>query len=424
MARARTKTLLPLDTWAEIVGLDPRHFNQVTTAALPNTSCSAVVKQYAWQESGQVAREDIAQAIAHAERQVTRELGYTPVPDWIVDERVRTVQPGIPDVINKGQADARGFAMPAFLAKKHFITGGIEAKTLIEAGADMAYTDEDGDGYLETATVIVATTVTDPAEIAVYYPGENGRDEWEIRPLNDPLTRRRSVTIAGGNATIVMASEQLVDANLLAALNPAAVDGDVASNFNATVDVFRHFNDPQTQVTLMWLPTAQFCDCGTTGCVTCAHTVQTGCFVSRDLRNSIINFSAATWNATTEAFDTAVPTVSRIPENLRAFYYAGFQDLDHADAPRLEMDPDLARHIAYLSLLHLPRPVCSCDAVKTLFADKRTDLALRVSTQAASQSYQLSPRHLNNPWGTQRAAIEAWSFLHQGDVVVGQAVSL
>ncbi len=424
MARARTRTLLPLDTWAEIVGLDPRHFNQVTTTVKPNTLCSQVMKQYAWQESGQVGREDIAQAISHAERMVTRELGYTPLPDWVVDERVRTRQPGIPDVINIGFSDARGFAMPAFLRRKHFITGGIEAKTLITAGAAVVLTDEDGDGYFETATVITPTTFTDPDEIAVYYPGENGRDEWEIRPLHDPITRRRSVTIAGGNVTIVMATEQLVDADLLAALNPTAVDSAVLANFLATVDVFRHFNDPQQQVTLLWLPTAQFCDCGTTGCVTCEHTVQTGCLIARDQRNSIVNFSAATFNATTQSFDTATPAVARIPENLRVFYYAGLRDLDHSDAPRVEMDPDMARHIAYLALLFLPRPVCACDSVKFLFADKRTDLALRVSTVGSSQSYQLSPRRLDTPWGTQRAAVEAWAFFHQGDVVVGEAVAL
>ncbi len=260
MARARTKTYLPLDTWAEIVGLDPRHFNQVTTPVKPVTSCSVVMKQYDWQEAQAVSRESIAQAIQQAERMVTRVLGYTPLPDWIVDERVRTWQPGIPEVINQGLADARGFPMPAPLRMKHFISGGIEAKTLIEAGASVALTDEDGDAYFETATVTVATTVTDPDEIAVYYPGEAGRDEWEIRPLNDPITRRRSVSIAAGVATIVMATHQLVDADLLAALDPGPVDGAVLSNFLATVDVYHHRNDPQQQITQLWAPTQGLCD--------------------------------------------------------------------------------------------------------------------------------------------------------------------
>lgn len=423
MARARSKTLLPLDTWAEIVGLDPRHFNQVTTTVLPISSCSTVVKQFAWQEAQQVGREDIARAIAQAERMVGRELGFTLLPDWVVDERVRSVQPGIPDVIARAPMDARGFAMPAFLSMKHFISGGIEGKTLIEAGATVALTDEDGDGYFETATVIVVTTVTNPEEIAVYYPGEDGRDEWEIRPLNDPLTRRRSVTIAGGSATIVMATEQLVDADLLAALNPGPVDGAVLANFLATVDVYRHFNDPQQQVTLMWLPTASFCDCGSGDCITCAHTVQTGCLVARDHRRSIANFSAATFNATTQVFDTATPTVGRTPENLRVWYYAGRRDMS-MDAPRLEMDTDLARHVAMLSLLFLPRPACGCDNVKSLFEGQRIDLALRVASGNSSQSYQLSPRRLDTPWGTQRAAVNAWAVLHQGDELVGEAVAL
>ncbi len=424
MARARTKTYLPLDTWAEIVGLDPRHFNQVTTTVKPVTSCAVVMKQYDWQEAQAVSRESIAQAIQQAERMVTRVLGYTPLPDWIVDERVRTWQPGIPDVINTGLADARGFPMPAPLRMKHFISGGIEAKTLIQAGVAVVLTDEDGDTYFETATVTVATTVTNPDEIAVYYPGEAGRDEWEIRPLNDPITRRRSVTIAAGVATIVMATHQLVDADLLTALNPGPVDGAVLSNFLATLDVYRHHNDPQQQITQLWSPTQGLCDCGTTGCVTCAHTVQTACMLARDLRRSVVNFSAATWNATTNQFDAAISAVRRIPENLRTWYYAGFRDLDHADAPNVEMDTDLARQIAYLSLTFLPRAVCGCDVTKQLFNEKRVDMAQRTSTPAGSVTYNLSPRRLDTPWGTTRAALDAWSFFHQGDAIVGEPVSL
>ena len=38
----------------------------------------------------------------------------------------------------------------------HFISGGIEAKDLIEAGATVAYTDEDGDGLFDQRDIVAA----------------------------------------------------------------------------------------------------------------------------------------------------------------------------------------------------------------------------------------------------------------------------
>ena len=247
MARTRVRTLLPLDTWVKIIGIDPRHFNQVTTSAKAATSCATVWKQHAWQESNQVGREDVAIAIAQAEQLIAEHVGYRLLPTWEVDERQRITSPGIPDVFNVRLEDPRQFPMSVKTDYGHLISGGIEGKTLIAADAPVTFEDLDGDGFCETATVQVTTTLTDPTEIAVYFPGEDGRDDWEVRPLHNPRTGRRDVTITAGIATIVMATEQLVDPDLWEALDPDDVDGAVLSNFTATVDVYRHFNDPQTQ---------------------------------------------------------------------------------------------------------------------------------------------------------------------------------
>ncbi len=419
MTRASTKTLLPLDTWAAILGIDPRHFSQVTTAAKPATLCSQVWKQYAWQEAQQIGREDVALAIAEAERAMIDYLDYNLVPDWVVDERVRVTQPGIPDVLNIGGRDTRGFHMSLKVRRSHLVSGGIEGKAVISAGAAVVYTDEDGDGYPETATVTAATTVTDPDEIALYVPGEGGRDDWEIRPLKDPITRRRSVSITAGVATIVCAREQLVDPDLELALEPGPIDGDVDANFLATIDVYRHFNDPQQQVTLMWAPRPDFCDCGASACVTCAHATQTGCLVAQDFRQGSFFFRPATWDSTDEEFDSAEFAVGRNPENLRVWYYSGFRDQSR-DAPAIEMDRNLARAVAYLSLTYLTRALCGCNNVDAIAKRMQEDLVITT----AEFSRQVPDRVVTNPFGTQRGALYAWNVVQSGDRPIGRAVAL
>ncbi len=425
MSVATSRTKLSLDEWAFILGINPLHFNQVTADAMPSFLCSNVWKQFAWQDNGMVSREDIAMAIAQAENDIEGYLYYPLAPIWINDERVKVTQPGAPDVINVALRDTRGLSLPVKLRNGFFISGGVETKTLIEGGAAVVFTDEDGDGYDETATVTVVTTVIDPEEIAVYYPGEAANDDWEVRPLHNPRTHRRDVTIAGGSATIVFAKAQIVDPDLLNAFNPAAVDGDVAANFLATVDVYQHFNDPQTQVTLMWAPFAGACNCSLSICQTCAHTVQTGCLLAHDYRSGIARFSPAAWNATTEQFDSRTPTVGRAPDNLRVFYRAGFEDLTpNAIAPKLEMELALRRAVAFLSLRYLPRPVCGCDNVKELTRRMAMDLAAEIATGDSSQAFKMSDRQIDNPLGTERGAILAWQTILQGDRRLGMAVQL
>ena len=425
MARARTITKLPLDRWARVLGFDPRHFNQVTVTQLPLRTCGTVIAQWSWQEVDKVAREDIAQAIQQAEDALEDYLNFNLVPTWAVDRRQRVTPPGIPEVLNIGGRDARGFAMSQGPLSGHFISGGIEAKVLIEAGALVVYTDEDGDGYFETATIAVATTVTDPNEIAVYYPGEAARDEWEVRPLDNPISHRRDVTIAAGVATIVLATEQLVDPELLDALAVESVDGNALGNFLATVDVYRHFNDPQQQATLLWDPHGGFCGCDTGTCPACEHSTQTACLLTTDFENGIVRFSPAVWNATTEQFDSQSFAINRSPDGIRLWYYAGFQNKsDRPVAPLIEMDDQFARAVAFLSIQYLSRPFCGCENVQNLTERLRQDVSLNMGSEVQNTSFQLSPGILNNPFGFTQGAIEAWRIVNRGEKRIGRAVAL
>ncbi len=426
MARTSTPTKLPLDRWAELLGIDPRHFNQITTSAKTVGTCDQVWKQYAWQENGQMSREDVALAIQQAENLIESYVGYNLVPSWAVDERVTVATIGIPGVINTGFRNSR-FQNTTFRARLgHIISGGIEGKTLLSAETPVTYTDQDGDGYFETATILATVPAgTAPDEIAVFVPGENGHDEWELRPLNNPRNRRRDVTVSGTVATIVMQRELLVDPELVGALEPTAVNGDMDMFFLATADVYRRFNDPSQQVTLMWSPRAgDSCNCASSTCPSCAHNLQVGCLIASDFRQGHFGFSPATFDAATQSFNSTSPVVGRVPDHLRVWYYSGLQDQGR-DVPTLEMERQWERAVAYLSLTLMTRTFCGCENVRNFAARMVVDVAESVATPGMSRSFSVPDRVLNSPWGTMKGAIIAWNLANEmSDRKIGRAVAL
>lgn len=426
MATATERTLLSLDRWAQLIGVNPLHFNQVTTTKMPNTSCAKVWKQFNWQHADAVGREDLAYAIKAAENKIAKQLGYWPLPRWEVNESIWTIHPGDPTLFNVGARDILGFRQSLKLQWAQFISGGIEAKTIDSLGVAVVYTDVDGDGYKETATITFATSITDVCELAVYYPGEGGSDAWEIRPL-------QSVVIAGGNATIKFTRQQAVKPELLTKFEPQAVDGQDDNNFLATVDVYRHWNDPSVQAQLEWMPvpvnsplgvlvTPACSSCGNSGCQACAFGYQAGCLLAQKYDRSWVQYSPGTWNSTTLQFDSAAYSFCRAPDRLTASYYAGYRAKTKA-CPTLQMDSDFEKAIAYLALTLLDRPLCGCNNLKAISQKWNEELNANISQPAASTSYQLSRGKLENPFGMTRGALYAWEVVNQQGAAMGRAVS-
>lgn len=397
MGRASIRTMLPLDRWAYHLGLEPRHFNGVTTSLAPARACHKAWLQYAWQDADRVGREDVAQAIADAERDIVEALGYYPLPQWVAGEVIRT--PRAYDVtLRRGalQENVPGNFLSVEASLGKYISGGIEAFTDL-GDSLIAWSDVDGDGYDETATVTAATTATDTSEIRVYFPGHGEDDLWEIRPL-------RSVSISGGIATILMDRHLLVDPDLWEAIDAAAVDGDVDANFVTQVEVYRVYNDPSQQVQLQWERVPGDCDCGATDCVQCAWTTQWGCLQGRSPRLGILTYQPGTWDADEESYASASLVVNRLPERVRLWYRAGYES-SHVSRPMVDMDPMLERVITLYSVTLLDRPICNCNNVETFIDRWREDRALITYNQG---SYRMSNRDLGCPWGTRAGAIWAW----------------
>ena len=401
MARAETKTWLSLDRWAEIVGINPIHFNQLASTNFPDL-CGQPWYQHDWQDADRAGREAIAQAIRDAERRIAKYLGYNLLPDWH-DEIVMTPRPASPELY--GTTYNPRYARKSVTASKnHLISGGVRASALIEAGAAIVRTDADGDGYSELCTVLVTTDVTD-CEVHVYYPGESGSALWEIRPIK--------ISSTGGVATLTFKSWQIVDPDKQSILNPEPLTDSVDANYFDTVDVYRVYNDPQTQVSFLWesIPIP----CGSSSCAACEWGTQSGCLQVRNDRLGMLTFHPADWNAVTEVFDAVEFSVCREPEKMRLYYYSGWKDPDNT-CPTNKMDSQLERAVAHFAATLLDRDLCACNNVQNYLDHWREDLA-RVG---ADVTYQNSPMLLGNPFGTTRGAVFAYNICNDEGRKVGK----
>lgn len=383
MARASTRTMLSLDRFAAIAGIHPLHFNQVELPNLEGNAqiCGLPILQYSWQNADRVGREEIAQAIALAEDLICHHLGFKLLPTW---EQEEIVAP-------------HGRYTPLRTRWKYVISGGVEAKSLIDDAVAIVYSDADGDGYDETATITVSTTVEDSDEIAVYYPGQSGNDEYEIRPVTVSINTTTDV------ATITCKREQLV---ILSAqedmLDTRSVDGQDDTKFLTTVDVYRRYNDPSNMGSIISFSGG----CCATGCTQCQYASQAVCISVANARSGVVNVSPGTWDADDEHYDIAYLCTMASKVDLR--YRAG----SHHVSSKVRLVPEWERAITYYALTLLDRPLCRCNALSAFADHWRQDIASR----GGGTGFVTSRALLDCPLGTTRGAINAWRLIQRDAV--------
>lgn len=415
MARASTYTRLSLDRFQQLLGMHPLHFNQIQMdeqdAINDDMSCGLTVSQYGWQAHGRLGREEIAIAIQRAEEMIAKAMGFDVAPTW-----------NEADVVMFDQDVAGGsygyYGMPAKLPKGYVLMGGRRTKTVVPGGPKtIVYSSDFGSSYKERATIAYVgdwpTALTDPQEIHVYYPGKDGDDAWEIRPINVSLDP------ANGNATITFKREQCVKDTILEDYmgdNDALGSDD--DDFITAVDVYRVYNDPATQVRLIWEPPnttfdlfgLTLCGCGGTGCTTCGYTTQTACMTVHNRRTGQIRVTPASWDDTLGDFVNESFAVARRPDRALVWYRAGFYN-PNLKYPLLALDPRMETAVFYLALSLMARPICGCEGIKDLHEVYYTDFAEVSSDPGGSLNYTAG--YVDNPFGTRRGAIEAWKIVKQ-----------
>jgi hypothetical protein len=391
MAHASSYTRIPLDNAAKILGIDPLHFNSVVTEFRPElNACDDLWFQYAPQREGQASREDLALALRMAEDQTFIHLGYPLVPIWVVDEEQKVPVTYDVSLVNRNY-NSQGFSKSIRVDRGYALEGGVKAKSVIEENSAVVYSDNDGDGYDETATVVVPTTLTDGQEVHLYYPGESGSDYWEIRPI--------TVSISANTATITFKKELAVLPDLIekyaSPSDPVlTVDGDDNNNFLEVADVYRVYNDPSDHGLIYAEST---CDAGVET-ATIQITVRNGPL-------GVFSFRLAEWDSTNESWETGCSSVIN-PYRLLLKYRAG--KVNHEmPRPYFDLEPQWERAIVYYAATLLDRAVSGCENTHNIWALYTEDLALSEN----GRSYSVAFADLANPLGTSRAALNLWKMI-------------
>jgi len=411
-------THLSLSRFARIMGISPAHFFGGTAVNLnpqifPVRSCSGVWQKYSWQDADRVSRFDIAVEIANAEREISEFMGYWPSPRWITEEK--HVYPSFhrPEYRGTG-TDVSGRLKAIDTSTGKVIEGGRRGVTLLGSatvsGSDLSYSDEDGDGYYETATVAVNTSYTDINELKVYHTGYGGAMEWEIR-------HPRKKEVSGGVATFIFDSWLFIDPELYEAMpdedGPNAIDISDTSNLVVQVDIYREYTDTtQAAAVFRWEYDPICSCCSGSGCEICSDTTQNGCLAVRNSEVGLVAPMPGSYDSDSGVWLKASWTASVEPHRVDLWYKAGL--ISDAYKRGISIDPlpiDIARVIARLATSRLERNLCGCSNVQMLSEYLRTDTT-RTSSQGTFTF--VTPGIVENPFGTRVGEVEAYRFVTKG----------
>lgn len=409
-ARPLQRTILPLPKFASIMGLNPAHFSGGFGQTVFPVECEDVWPRYSWQSADRLSHEELSDTIYTVEEEIANYLGFYPAPKWIAKEIHPYPRYYRRDAYGFG-SNIRGMFKSVIAKKGKFIEAGQRAVSAVSTSAAVVYSDVSGSGFNDTATITVATALTDACEIKAYFAGTSGDERWEIRPA-------RSVTISGGNVILVFDSWLLLDPDLLAAYPTTAgfsgLDLATSGNFVSTVDVYREYTDFTVKsAEFSWEPKPlnslvnTFCtSCGGSGCPACTNTTQDGCLHVRNVDRGILVPAPATYDEDNAQWGQDEWTECREPDTAKIWYRAG--DLDERYLREDSCDPlslYYAQAIAYMATARLERDICGCQNVRSMFIDLQRDLRF---TNEDSASFFVSEDEVNNPFGTRKGEVMAW----------------
>jgi hypothetical protein len=227
-----------LNAWPRLMMEDIWHFNQCAGLGAPiqtaNDKGGAVYLQK--------EREYIARNLEAAAGRMAQDLNY-----WINPAYFSETIP-----IGKGRPIQRQIHQTRY-AK--VISLGQRATSLISAGVNVVYSDPNGVGVNDTATVTVNTTVAN-GEIKLYFRTADGAPTaGDTRYEIEPLTITSSggvVTITGHRALFVKPTQWAREyvANDPNFNSPNVVDTSVVQNFVTAVDVYRVYTDTSASISL------------------------------------------------------------------------------------------------------------------------------------------------------------------------------
>lgn len=446
MARWSTPTLLSPERFFSIIGVNPPHASggRGETYFPDINQCSDVFYQYMWQHQNNISREEIGVAIGQAESDIALALGYSVAPHWIEQELRNYPRVFYPNAQQWGMSDVRGMPKSVQLTEGKFIAGGRRTSSLITAGVVVVYSDDDGDGFDETATVTTATSVTNKNQVHIFYAGKSGAIDWEIKTP-------RSVTLSAGTIVFKFWSWQFFKPELTDAfprttavtntnqygVQPVNIE-DVAS-YVAAVDVYWVYNSTtEVSATFYWeraslwgsglWPGGWCCSsCNNAGCAACEFITQDGCLHVKDAAGTNAVPLPATYDSDAGQWNFDALTVCRNPDLVKVWYYAGEQGQDYLSGRSTDPLSDFwAETIAMLATAKVPRPFCTCNNSLAIVGNRvdgwQRDLSFTGSKEQGQ--FQISRADLDCPWGTKAGQVLAWKRVNRlvGSLMTGAAV--
>lgn len=404
-------TLLSLPRFARIMGIPPMRFYRGMTPAInpmlfADGGCDDLWFKYDWQDTDKASWYQLATTIESVEQELANLIGYWPAPVFIAEEDHKYPGPHYQEFKAYGQT-IKGYMKSIDLSYGKIIAAGRRATTLVgtatTAGGTLVYSDTDGDGYSETATITIPSLLTDRNEIKVYYTGKGGEPDWEIR-----MPRR--LVASGASISIVFDAWQLINPDLYedypTSNGMSAIDISTTANYVTSVEVYREYVDnSQAPVEFYWESACEFC--GGSGCDACNATSQDGCFYMRDANNGIIALSPASYSDSQWVSDEWVEGYE--PDTAKVWYYAGAVDQKYKRGLSTEPLSDFwARIIAYVAVARLERPLCGCTNISALSDKLREEYLLSTSGHSFFVPQDIQQCPLGTKWGE----VWAWRQIH------------
>lgn len=355
MARCSTKTGLPLDTWAAILGISPWEFNNCRYPAQKGAQCADSLYQFPWQ-ADHLSREEVGEAIADAEEMLRQELRYWPYPHYVEGEVQPYPRPHQRDLYGFA-GDIRGNWKTIQLNHHKVISGGVFNRTLINAAPVITKLDEDGDGVFETFQAVVTdpaiASITDPYELALYFVagdrhGEALDETWRVRPL--------TISISGNVATFRGHRTLLINPEAEFSVTPTRLDATSDANYVTSLECWRAFTDTTATASLPYQGVAEWKSIP--GCtMDCTFEVKEICLGehNNDQGRVFVSFgSPALW-----------PFPDREPDRVNVNYVSGLALVNG------QIQNEMARVITYLSVSLLANEKCGCDRSNRILAKWR-----------------------------------------------------
>jgi len=401
MSRANTTTVVSLDTFARVLGINPVHFGGAygDDIWVLGGACSMVWPQYAWQSDDLASREELAVAIRSAEQDVAEAMGFFSGPEWIEDERVSWPHNYRRVLVSSWpHADNNNYRSAVKTRWGEIQAVGRRRVDVIEAGATVVYSDDDGDGWNEVAAITVSTSVTDPSEIKLYFAGYGGEREWEIRPV-------QSVTVSGGSATIKVSSWMFINPSLWERYpTQAGLEGinvSTVANYVTTADVYREYPDPALAPARIVWPGQDMNNSFV------ATEMQDATLTIRDKHRGFVAATPGSYDADSGLWSEAQFLYTREPTEISLWYRAGSQTRQYERGKTGDpVDSFMAETIAILALSRLPRNVCGCGNLDNRRKEYQTDYA---TAGGRGQFIMATNETMNCPFGTRRGEIIAWN---------------